>query len=303
MSEEAEPRERAKQLLLSVQLPPPKKPTPERERDEALELLRRTRASLISTAHAYAAQLIMKNGSVTSAEVLDAMRAGGHGVALDTVDRRFMGAAFRKAGFVAVGRDQTGSHKRTQPRWTLASMVPLTMPAGQAERVRSAEAEVEAATAPARERLAAASEEARALRPAELDWIEPEEALALDAAQERLREAMGDWNSPAAAQARVQAKRAMRVAYGNLLDAAALTARRVRDWAPGSGMLGADALEAAVTACLPTSCWTCPLREEHMKEVLCGTESAGENHRRVTAYRGERPPPPGWCPLRMKGGA
>ena len=91
-------------------------PTETEKRDAALDLLAEKRADLVRLARSTAMEIASANGSVTSPEVIEALRQKGHGRTLDLVDRRFMGVVFR-AGWRAVGRKADGSHARTVPVW------------------------------------------------------------------------------------------------------------------------------------------------------------------------------------------
>jgi hypothetical protein len=91
------------------------------KRDFALDLLEKTRSSLISAARTEAHAIYVTNGRVTSVEVMAAMKAAGHGAAMANVDPRWMGAVFRKGeGWVRVGWEQTGSHSRPVAIWSRA---------------------------------------------------------------------------------------------------------------------------------------------------------------------------------------
>lgn len=104
-------------LRLALSPSEPKAPSEAQKRDEALALLERTRASLIARARAVAEELdAARPGGVTSTQVLALLRNQGHGPMLDSVDRRFMGAVFRR-GWEQVGWAPSGSHKRLVPVW------------------------------------------------------------------------------------------------------------------------------------------------------------------------------------------
>lgn len=93
----------------------------EAKRDLALDSLADARALLVGAARSRARMIAMRNGRVTSPEVLEALREGGYGPQLDRVDRRFMGVVFRPASaWECVGRENTGSHRRSVPIWRLA---------------------------------------------------------------------------------------------------------------------------------------------------------------------------------------
>jgi hypothetical protein len=85
-------------------------------RDRALDLLEKHRGDLVAVARSVANRIAIRNGTVTSPEVLAEMRAIGLGDALDTVDRRFMGCVFR-TGWKRVGYSPEGSHKRPVAVW------------------------------------------------------------------------------------------------------------------------------------------------------------------------------------------
>lgn len=86
------------------------------KRDAALALLEARRAELVRIARLTALEIAREQGSVTSPEVIAALRERGHGHTLDVVDRRFMGVVFR-SGWRAIGRKADGSHARTVPVW------------------------------------------------------------------------------------------------------------------------------------------------------------------------------------------
>jgi hypothetical protein len=96
--------------------------TKEAERDEVLDTLQRARADLIRFAEAVADSLFIKNGTVTSTEVLDYLRTEESPEikhALSSVDPRFLGAVFRKGkGWKRLGYAPTGSHARPVAIWT-----------------------------------------------------------------------------------------------------------------------------------------------------------------------------------------
>lgn len=87
-----------------------------RKRDRALDLLETYRGDLVDAARAVAEEIAGRVGHVTSPEVLAELRERGLGEALDSVDRRFMGAVFRK-GWRRVGLDNSGSHRRPVSVW------------------------------------------------------------------------------------------------------------------------------------------------------------------------------------------
>lgn len=88
----------------------------EQKRDEALALLANTRRTLVAEARRVAIVLANQQGTVTSPQVLSAMRKGGWGLDLDSVDARFMGVVFRK-GWIRVGWENRGSHARPVSIW------------------------------------------------------------------------------------------------------------------------------------------------------------------------------------------
>ncbi len=101
----------------------PARPSEAQKRDAALDLLDEHRAKLVALAKGIALELSRRNGTVTSAEVLQELRTRGHGAMLDGVDGRFMGAVFRR-GFKQVGWCRSGSHKRNQPVWAAVRVEP-----------------------------------------------------------------------------------------------------------------------------------------------------------------------------------
>lgn len=101
----------------------PVRPSEAQKRDAALDLLAEHRAKLVALAKGVALELSRRNGTVTSAEVLQELRTRGRGAMLDGVDGRFMGAVFRR-GFKQVGWCRSGSHKRNQPVWAAVRVEP-----------------------------------------------------------------------------------------------------------------------------------------------------------------------------------
>lgn len=91
--------------------------TEEQKKNEALDLLEATRPIVISAAKTIAYEIAIKNGRVTSTEVLEKLRSNGHNP--DIFDKRFMGAVFRK-GWIRIGYEESGSHKRPVSVWTLS---------------------------------------------------------------------------------------------------------------------------------------------------------------------------------------
>ncbi len=87
--------------------------TEAQKRDEALDLLSRTRRELIDKAYGIAVDIARETGSVTSTEVLAKMTVP------DGIDRRFMGPVFRRKCWRRVAWDDSGSHRRLVPRWIL----------------------------------------------------------------------------------------------------------------------------------------------------------------------------------------
>ncbi len=86
-------------------------------RDEALDLLERTRRGLIDWAKAIAIELFITQGRVTSVMVIEKMRE--RGIDVDRFDKRWMGCVFRRAtGWERVGYEPTGSHCRPVAIWT-----------------------------------------------------------------------------------------------------------------------------------------------------------------------------------------
>lgn len=79
-----------------------------------------TTTELVLVAKEVAQELAHKNGAVSSTDVLDELRARNYDV--DAVEKRFMGAVFRK-GFYRDGYENTGSHHRPVSVWRLAPML------------------------------------------------------------------------------------------------------------------------------------------------------------------------------------
>jgi hypothetical protein len=96
--------------------PPPAPTTEEEKRDAVLDHLASLRADLVRLAREAALRLAHANGSVTSSDVLRELRATGHGPAIDSVDRRFMGVVFRD-GWERTGWVPDGSHSRPIAVW------------------------------------------------------------------------------------------------------------------------------------------------------------------------------------------
>lgn len=91
-------------------------------RERALDALEQHRPALVAIAYETARRIAVEHGKVTSPEVLAALRAQGHGEAIDAVDRRFMGAVFRASrGWRRVGWVSTGSHRRPVAVWEIAA--------------------------------------------------------------------------------------------------------------------------------------------------------------------------------------
>lgn len=88
------------------------------ERDDALNLIERNRALLVQEGKRIAEEIARRTGSVTSNRVFQELVNRGYGELLEAVDRRFMGAVFRK-GFERVGYINQGSHGRPQSIWRL----------------------------------------------------------------------------------------------------------------------------------------------------------------------------------------
>lgn len=85
------------------------------KRDEVLDALKVTRASLIAIAKATAWNIAKMTGNVTSSDVLRVMRASNID-GLSDVDARFMGAVFRY-GWKRKGYRSQGSHGRPVSVW------------------------------------------------------------------------------------------------------------------------------------------------------------------------------------------
>ena len=90
-------------------------------RDAALDRHRSRHASLIVAATTFALRLAHMHGSVTSPEVLAAMRAEGWGDELDTANGRWMGSVLSpRCGWERTGEwVAQGSKARLVPRWRL----------------------------------------------------------------------------------------------------------------------------------------------------------------------------------------
>lgn len=89
-------------------------------RDEVLDRLAASRATLIEIASRIARRLCQEQGQVTSTDVFREMRDDYRELMAD-VDPRWMGAVFRKRGWRCLGYRQDGSHGRPVPIWTEAS--------------------------------------------------------------------------------------------------------------------------------------------------------------------------------------
>jgi hypothetical protein len=87
------------------------------KRDEALDTLAVHRRGIVAEAKNIALSLCAAQGSVTSTQVITALR--WRGVLVGPVDTRFMGVVFRK-GWKQVGWSATGSHGRRIPIWSRA---------------------------------------------------------------------------------------------------------------------------------------------------------------------------------------
>lgn len=95
-------------------------------RDQVLDVLEEWRKCLVLEAKSRAVRLAKRNGSVTSVEVLDQLRADPEwSTAVDAVDPRFMGAVFRK-GWRRLGWEPAGSHARPVARWELKDSALVT---------------------------------------------------------------------------------------------------------------------------------------------------------------------------------
>ena len=98
----------------------------EQGRDRALALLAEYRGALIAIARNLALRIARANGTVTSPQVLEALKAAGYGHLLDEVDPRFMGVVFRR-GWQRVGwleKESRASHARPVTVWALEESVP-----------------------------------------------------------------------------------------------------------------------------------------------------------------------------------
>lgn len=90
-------------------------------RDEALEALEVKRGAQVALATQLAVKIAKRKGSVTSTEVLEAMKDAGADLA--GIDKRFMGAVFKSGkGWVQIGVKPWGSHRRPIAVWRLASV-------------------------------------------------------------------------------------------------------------------------------------------------------------------------------------
>jgi hypothetical protein len=92
--------------------------TEDSKRDAALDLLKKSRGSLIAAAKIQANTICRARGRVTSVEVAKAMKAAGYVGAMAKVDLRWMGAVFRGGSeWTRVGWEMTGSHSRPVTIW------------------------------------------------------------------------------------------------------------------------------------------------------------------------------------------
>jgi hypothetical protein len=92
------------------------------ELDRFIEGMRRTyRAGLVEVARGIARRMATENGSVTSTQVLDALRADPDwSLRVAEVDARFMGLVFRsEREWKRVGWSPDGSHSRPVSVWEL----------------------------------------------------------------------------------------------------------------------------------------------------------------------------------------
>lgn len=88
------------------------------ERDAAIARIGAANAALVEVAKDTARRIADSHGTVTSTQVLAALREEGYGAVLDAVDRRFMGAVFWPgSGWERVGWSTTGSHGRPVAVW------------------------------------------------------------------------------------------------------------------------------------------------------------------------------------------
>jgi hypothetical protein len=93
--------------------------TQDEARDAALNLLEDKRAELIACAMQIAQEIAQQLGTVTSPAVLVRLQAECP-EAVAGVDRRFMGAVFRRSrGWTRVGWAAQGSHSRPVSVWKL----------------------------------------------------------------------------------------------------------------------------------------------------------------------------------------
>lgn len=84
-------------------------------KEQALNTFEVTRKSLIQRGKEIANELYAKNGSVTSPQVVDRLEKENF-PGINQVDRRFMGAVFRK-GWERVGFVAEGSHSQPISKW------------------------------------------------------------------------------------------------------------------------------------------------------------------------------------------
>ncbi len=106
-----------KSLELNFSPGPKPTATEAEKRDVALDAIELFRGAAVRLAREAADEVYRAKGQVSSTDVFAKMREHGHGPLLASVDRRFMGAVFRK-GWRQVGTERTGSHKRSVPIWS-----------------------------------------------------------------------------------------------------------------------------------------------------------------------------------------
>jgi hypothetical protein len=91
------------------------------KRDLALARIEEARPHIVGTALRVAQAIAKRNGTVTSTEVLRALRQNPATASMiQDADPRFMGAVFRRDCWVADGWDDSGSHRRPVRIWRLA---------------------------------------------------------------------------------------------------------------------------------------------------------------------------------------
>jgi hypothetical protein len=88
-----------------------------RKLEAVIQLHEERRAELVDLAEHTAINLAKTHGKVTSPDVVKELRAKGFGEALDSVDRRFLGAVFRRQGWERIGFESKGSHMRPVTVW------------------------------------------------------------------------------------------------------------------------------------------------------------------------------------------